>query len=1018
MKKVSKIVAILIIVFLSLIILLVGFAEFFEDKITDVALNKIRETIDAPLAIEDISFSLIKEFPLATLELSGVWLGQEIIQDSAANRSSAIDTLVRIDQANLSVYLLPLMKGKYELNEVAVSGALVNYQVDSAGISNFDFLIPSGTPEESDTSVAAFSLLLDKLMLENVRCQYQDNNLKAAANIFVPNINVEGSITNEAIDISSEGIIRLTDCQLDSTNLSLMNLTEVTYKLDYADETVTIHDLTVDTDGALLSANGQVTLQDTLLTNLKLVGSNFSLDELIKYAPVELLDEEGLKKLSGRINMTGTVNGVVSDSLLPRIDVKFALEDGLVKTVDYPTIQNMNVRGEMSNGALQNNQTTSLSIDAFHIETEESSINGNISLRNLDRINYRITTQADLNIDEFQQYVPDSLVEHIEGNVQVNLSTRGVVPDSISDAFIKSVLANSVVELSLDKVQLQLDSTLSIDSLSGRMNYQSNYISASGLQVEVPAYHFKLKNGSIGVGFNGNITQLETLELNVDSFLFQTPQSMVEGTTWIKNLSYPNYKLDSKMHLNLDDLGGMVPDTLVKKMSGDVNASIQSAGKIHLDSIVDHLIDLVMNESSILVDVKNVNVEMPDTLINVKNFSGQVALKSDTIDITNLSGECIGIEFGVDSAQIANVYRSVIVKDTLPLMVHGNLAFGHIDYAMFEPFMESDSTITTELEQSSGSPIVNDTSADVKGDPLRSLTNLGFNFQIKGKVRGGSIKYKDVLLNKMSCYFNFRDSLYLLDQLKCNAFKGNINNSFRYEIHEEKSILFFSNQTNGVDINQALRDFDDFKEYDNTYIDHNQLSGLLSTNILAEVVIRDSINTEEIRMQGDMLLENGHLKNYDVAVEIGEEYNIDNTDNIIFQTIDTKMFMFDNAFYVPLTNIKSNTFDVSIFGMQKMDMDCEYHLRFYLKELLNKGESKRSERKQADASRTKKDGGTKGLTSIFVPFIIKNSEWQKKLREGEDSDGRRDMKRKLRVKEKQIKLIFNPDLVVYDTGVR
>jgi len=1007
MKKVFKIVAILIIVFLSLIILLVGFAEFFEDKITDVALKKIRETIDAPLAIEDISFSLIKEFPLATLELNGVWLGHETILDSANARSSTIDTLVRIDQTNLSVYLLPLIEGKYELNEVAVSGAVVNYQVDSAGISNFDFLIPSGTPEESDTTVAAFSLLLDRLALENIRCHYQDNNLKAAANIFVPNINVEGSITNEAIDISSEGIIRLTDCQLDSTNLSLMNLTEVNYNLDYAGETVTINDLTVDTDGAILSANGQVTLQDTLLTNMNLAAADLNLNELIKYAPVELLDEQGIRKLSGRINMTGTVNGFVSDSVLPRLDVKFELEDGLVKTVDYPAIQNVNVRGEMSNGALQNNQTTSLSIDAFHIETEESRIKGKISLRNLDRINYRINTQADLNIDEFQQYVPDSLVEHIKGNVQVNLSTRGVVPDSISDAFIKSVLANSVVELSLDKVQLQLDSTLSIDSLSGRMNYQSNYISASDLQVEVPAYHFELKNGAMGVGFDGNLTQLETLELNVDSFLFQTPQSRVEGKVWVNNLTYPNYKLDSKMHLNLDDFGGIVSDTLVKKMSGDVNASIKSAGKIHPDSIVDHLTDLIMNESDLLVDVKNVNVEMPDTLINVKNFSGQVALKSDTINITNLSGECIGIEFGVDSAQIANVYRAILKNDSVPLQVEGIYSIGDIDYAMFEPFMKSDSTQIVEVNELES---VEDSTANEVSVLYSSLKDIGFDFQLKGKLALNSFKYNKAYLENISGLFNFSNRLFTLDQVKFEGFKGRMNSSVKCEVTSpHRVIIFMHNEVEGMDISQLL---DDFNEFEQEEITHEQLSGVFSGKTDGYfLLINDEPIMDSLNFKGDLKLEDGGVFDYKRATELSQFTGIKELDNMNFRTIETNLFILRNSIYIPETKIKSNAVDITIFGMQSLNEDYRYHLGFYPREILF-GKSKRQVRKQAERDEQgKKDDDPRQRFIRAVSVDGKEKNWM------DNEKSRKEMKKQIRLKNMTLKFIFNPKLVNYETGV-
>ena len=1007
MKKVFKIVGILILVLLSLILLLIGFAEFFEDKITNVALKKIRKTIDAPLAIEDISFSLIKEFPLATLELKGVWLGHETTPDSALDRLPKIDTLVRIDQTNLSLYLLPLIDGQYELNEVAVNGAVVNYQVDSIGISNFDFLIPSGTPEENDASVAAYSLLLDRLMLENVKCHYQDNSLKAAANIFVPRINVEGSITNEAIDISSEGIVRLTDCAFDSTNLALMNLTEVSYKLEYANDVVDIKELSIDTDGALLSANGKVGLGDTLLTDINLVGSNLRLVELIKYAPSEILEEAGLVKLAGQVNLAGTVKGFVGDSILPQVDVQFELDKGLVHTVEYPAIGNINVSGELSNGALQNNQTTSLSIDAFHLETEESRINGRISLRNLDRINYRISTQADVNIHEFQKYVPDSLVQQVHGNVQLNLTTSGIVPDSINDAFIISVLANSVVDLSLNQVQVQVDSTLSIDSLAGRMTYQSNYISASDIQVEVPAYHFTLNNASMGVGFTGDLSRMETLELNVDSFLFQMPQSRVEGTAWVKNLSYPNYKLDSEMHFNLDELSEMVPDTLVKKMTGIVNASIKSAGKIHLDSIVDHITQLAMNQSDIRLDVQNVHVEMPDTLMNVRELSGQVSLSNDSISVEALKGNYSGVSFDIDSTKIVNVYGAVFAESTEPLKVEGVFNFGDIDYAMFESFMQEDSL-----------------SADAVVDVDNEETiNSIPKFIAKGTVFVNSFKYNKALFTNLSALYNMSDSLYIVDQIKFDAFGGQTNSSVKVQIlPEDKMKINFKNKTKNLDINQLLVDFDNFSAYTKEeYISYKQLSGTFSTeNLNGQVIfIGDSIDIDNILISADLKLDNGRLTQHPIAVEMGKAYGVDGLDDLIFETLDTEIFVLNSKVYAPLTNIKTNTFDISLFGMQNFNLDCQYHLRFYLKEILRKGKTKRIEKKQADESKhIDKYGGTKGLSSLYAIYKVENGETVKSDLERKDSDLRNEMRRTVNVEKSRLRLVFYPKRVKFETNVK
>ncbi len=1001
---------------LALVIILVAVAEFFEDKITDVALKEIRHTIDAPLAIEDISFSLLKEFPLATLELKGVWLGREIHADSsAADQTTRIDTLVRIDQTNLSLYLLPLMDGKYQLNEVEVTGAVLNYQVDSAGVSNFDFLMTSPPSEVSDTAVTAFSLLLDHLVMENVQVDYCDNSLKAAATIFIPNINVEGSITEAAIDISSEGLIRLTDCRFDSTNLDLMHLTEVSYKLDYANEMVDIEDLSINTDGALLNVNGQVNLQDTLFTQLNVKGADCRLAELIKYAPSSVLAEAGLKQLAGTVNMTATVNGFVSDSIVPRVDLQFECLDGAVSTLDYPALKNITIRGNMSNGELRNNQSTGLSIEAFQVETEGSRITGAFSVHNLDRLKYNVNTQLDLDINEFQTYVPDSLLNHMQGNMRMSLSTRGEVPDSITDAFINSVLANSDLILNLNQVQLKVDSTLSVNALSGQFKYHSNYISVKGMHVELPAYHLILQNSSLGIGFSGNIRQMESLELKVDSFALKTPESQVKGAAWVRDLTHPDYRINSEIHLNLDEVSQMVPDTLVKKLSGEVKASIHSAGRIHLDSIVDHLTHLVMNQSTINLDVRKVNVEMPDSLMNVRNLSGQVHLWADTIDVKQVTGQYLGIDFEVDSSRIVNVYRAMLKKEPVPLQVEGVYAMGDMDYAMFLPFMSSDST---EIAEDSKPEAAVDSTSAIAADLYSSLTGLGFNFKIKGKLGITRFRYGKAQIDTISCLFNLSPTKFILDQIKLSAFKGTMNSSVSCKMEPAKLIVEFKNKTEGMDIHQLLLDFDDFKQFGNEYISHTQLSGDFSAEVFGYIPFRESLITDSIMMSGDLKLVNGRLKDYAIAVEMGKDYGIDGLDDVQFKTIDTKAFVYKSAVYAPLTNIKTNAFDISFFGMQEFNLDCQYHLRFYLKEILRKGKTNRIEKKQSKDSKQDDYGGTKGLTSLFAIYKVKNGETVKSALEGKNSEERLVMDAHIRLQEFDYGAVFSPKRFKFETGVK
>jgi len=314
-----------------------------------------------------------------------------------------------------------------------------------------------------------------------------------------------------------------------------------------------------------------------------------------------------------------------------------------------------------------------------------------------------------------------------------------------------------------------------------------------------------------------------------------------------------------------------------------------------------------------------------------------------------------------------------------------------------------------------------------------------YSFLAKGRLSARSFTYNKAVFENLSALYNVSDSLYIADQIRIDGFKGRSNSSVKIQmLPDDRMKINFKNNTSQIDINQVLKDFDDFKAYGNKeYISSSQLSGMFSTGDLKGQVlfnkgdsskvsasnvhgqmlfIGDSLAIDKMKFTASLRLENGRLKGYPVAVKMGKDYNIDGLDDVKFKTLDTKLFITKGAVFVPSTNIKTNTFDVSFLGKQEFNMDCEYHLRFYLMEILNKGKSSRIKRVQKH--KEDKDGDVEGLTSVFAIYKVQDGKVVKSTRESRDSKSRKKMKRVVMVKEATAKLEFHPLIVKYDTDVK
>ena len=1006
MKKFLKILIIIILVLLVLVISLAVIAKVKEKEIADIVLKKISKSVKAPITIEDISLNLLRRFPLATVELKGVWLGTPGALGMADSVITEEETLASIEKFFVSVKSRPLIRGDFEIMKVEVRGADLKYLVDSNGVSNFDFLIDTTSATVPDTTAVSLNVLLKELMLRDIHCNYQDELNLMSARLVITKAEVTGEIKDDYLHGSASGMLKVSNCSYKATNLYLMRESEIEFDAGYSGDSVDIRELTVSTDGADFDVTGSAVIKDTIETDIRIQGTQIDIDELIKYVPKKTLEDIGLKKASGMMNVDASVMGFISDSILPEVKMEFALKKGYIVMAGYPSVKNISFTGSATNGKMRSNKTTSVNIKEFHAETDQSSVDMSFNLENLDQIQYNINSDLAIELGEFKEYIPDTVLADVRGRILVKIRTKGALPDSVGPDFIDYFLETSQLELNLNNLFLTLDSTLSLDALSGKLAYDLNHITARNLEVGVPLYHINIKKASFDAQLSGKLSEPSNLEIDLKSYQFKTDSSAFYGSVKIHNLEAPEFNLTSNFKLNLSETKVHLPDTLVKDVSGEITALIVSRGKLNLDSISDQITDLIFENSEFRFKFDDVSIDMPDTLMSVNNLSGRLYMKHDTLRIDDTRGVYNGIDFSIDSTVILNLYPTVIKNQASRLMVEGRFGLGDLDYAMFAPFIASylDTTATSAENKDS-------TFTEENTDS----TALNYTYSIKGKIRVGSLTYKKAYVDNISCLFNLSDSLYLIDQFKFNGFGGKHNTSVRYEIRKgEEQMLWVKNSIENLNITQLLTDFDNFKDFYEPAITKENISGILTSQVDVQVYFKDdSMIRDKMYVRGDFKLEKGGIYHYPPVKEM-EPYlpGIDNLDILEFKTINSNLFVFQDAIYVPTTLVVSNKLDATALGMQSFGEDYSYHFIVFLSEIIY-GKSKRINKKQDKMGEEVVSTGHKKSGTLVKSYSLDG-----KSRSGLDNKNDQEkMRSRVKASEALLNVRFHPKSVNYNTGV-
>ncbi len=792
MSRLKHMFAYSFLVLIGILMALLLIAELAEDKVIKIALNKINAEIDANIFVGEVDFSLIKGFPDALVEFKDVSI------------STATDTMAQVDRVYISVEMSPLLRSEFNITEVAVEGGVAYYKVDSLGKTNFDvFLATTEEKTEVDTAESQLLVSLKHLELSNLFCSYTDEQIHVNACLYIDNGAATVFIDEENTNASFKGKLRANKCYYPETKLHLMDETLVDIDVEYLNDVINLKAITIETDGVQLQAKGTVEQGVSTNVDLNLKANRIDLGELKKYIPDSLFTAYGVKNVSGMMAMQASVKGEVNDSVMPSIIANWSLQNGYIDMAEYPEVSAIHFSGKYSNGKSMNNATTSIGVDTLSFVSGNSWVSINAQLANLDRVSYQLNSSVQVNLDELSTFVPDSLVNELSGTIKGQFSTSGVLPEDYNMQFVDYVLERTICSLQLSEVAVAMDSLVNLKGLNGSLNYQPHQVDLHGLKVFLPDYMLSVVDGNVAASFKGQVSDINSLAVDIDNFDISTTNSKFSGEASFSNPDRPVYSIAAQARVDLAEMQVFAPDSLVDQMSGAVSAELSSAGSLQLDSIADDLIEQLFTTGKLLIGFDNASVLTKDPLMQVQQLNGQFALRKDSISIEDFSGELAGITFDADSTLIRNFYKAYWLNQPDTVKVDGYLNLGDIDFIAFAPLME-------------------ESKEETQTEPVENNEPANYRFEAKGKVTAKSFWYDNALLENISALYNVSDSLYIVDQLKMDAFKGTTNTSVKVQmLPGDVMKINFKNITKGLDVNQLLYDFDDFMDYtDEVYISH------------------------------------------------------------------------------------------------------------------------------------------------------------------------------------------------------
>ena len=582
-KKVVKWVVVTLLVF---IIALFSIPFLFKDKIVQMVTNTINSNINATVTFKEADLSLLKNFPLANITVNDI---------NIANKAPFVgDTLYSAKELNLSMKITELFKKAdeiIELKSIATKNGQVNIIFNKESRGNFDIAIKQDIAVKEVNTSDSFSFNIEEYQLENINFKYIDRSSNMVMKLENINHTGKGNFAKEILDLDTKSTAILS-LDLDKVNYihdvavslnAVLGIDLKNSKYTFKENTGYINQLPLEFNGFIQL------LADSQLYNINFKTPTSSFKNLLALLPKQYSGNLQAIETAGNFDLNGVVKGILSENRIPTFDISFSSKNAMFKYDDLPkSVEKINIASKIINktGKIED---TYVNVDklTFKIDEDVFSANGSVAkITTNPKVN--IAAKGTINLANISKVYP-ALEKDLSGILNADISTNFDM--------------NSIENGNYQNIKNAGNINVNDFKYNGKDVAKAFYIKKTGITFNtnsIKLNEFDAKTGDSDVSITGNLD-------NFYGFLFKN--QVLKGDFTLKSNTFK------------------VSDFLTTNASSTENK--EETEQLKIPAFLD---------CKFYANAKNVTYDN----INLKNVSGTIYVKDETVDLQNLKSEVYG----------------------------------------------------------------------------------------------------------------------------------------------------------------------------------------------------------------------------------------------------------------------------------------------------------------------------------------------------------------------------------------
>lgn len=759
-----------------LLAIMITIPVLFKDKIKDAVVDAANKSLNAELHVNDFGVSIFSNFPNITLSLEDMSLSG--VGDFVG------DTLVKAKSANVTLNILQVLKGNYEVSRINMNGAVVYAKVLNDGRVNWDIVKTDSTevtsPTENDaTENSSFNLKLEKISLSNCQVTYEDQQSSMKVILKDWNGDVSGDFSANNTTLKTKSTIGEVSFIMDGIPYlsKIKGLANATIDADmdhikftFVESNIQLNDVRASIDGFLAMVG-----EDGIDFDLKLKAPDTQFKDILSILPAIYTEDFKDIKTSGTASLDGFIKGLMQGEQYPAFDFKLLINNAMFQYPSLPkSVDNINVAMGISNkgGSFDN---TVIDINKFNFTMAGNPFSASMNIQTpMSDPNLKAQIKGIIDLAMIKEVYPLEKDTELNGKLtaDLNIATR---MSAIEKEQYQNVHASGA--LKLNNMIYKSGDMQDVVINNAELGFSPQYVNLSSLDVKIG------KNDISGTGrlenFIAYALKNQTLkgQLNLKSNYFNLNNFMGDSTTESTTHSDSDSS-DKATTTNQSSDNFVVPTNLNFALNADMKQVVYE--KVNITNLKG------------IITVKNGTVTMQDVTGNA--LGGTAKITGSYSTATDPKNPKVSLNANINKASFAETFKSVeMIQKFAPVFdkVLGNYSMNmSMNASMGDNLLQMLSGLTASgvLQandvQVEGVEALNKLSSSLKTDALKSFSakNVNIPFTINdGKINtkpfslgigdGGKLNLEGVTGLDQS--INYKGSI-TLPKSMANAYLSNI----------------------------------------------------------------------------------------------------------------------------------------------------------------------------------------------------------------------------------------------------